>query len=62
MLRFCWIDIYLGLPNNIIHNIRKNFVSVEFRQQAASLVISIKEILVKAYNSVGKIKHYHGPL
>jgi hypothetical protein len=61
-LRFCWIDIYLGLPDNIIHNASKNFVLAEFREQAKSLVIETKEILVEAYYSVSKIKYYHGPL
>jgi hypothetical protein len=31
ILRLYWIDIYLGLLDNIIHNTRKNFVSIEFR-------------------------------
>jgi hypothetical protein len=30
ILRLCWIDIYLGLLDNIIHDTRKNFVSIEF--------------------------------
>jgi hypothetical protein len=35
---------------------------VEFRQQALTIDIEIKEVLVEAYNSVGKVKRYHAPL
>jgi hypothetical protein len=55
----CWVDIYLGLLDNIIHDIGKNFVSIKFRQHAKSIVIQITEIPVEAYNSIGKIKQYY---
>jgi hypothetical protein len=61
-LRFCWINTYLGPPDNIIYNTSKNFVLAEFREQAKSLVIETKEILVEAYYSVGKVKRYYSPL
>jgi hypothetical protein len=31
ILRLYWIDIYLGLLDNIIHDAGKNFISAEFR-------------------------------
>ncbi len=37
-------------------------MSEEFRQHAASLNIDIKEILVEAYNSIGKVERYYGLL
>ncbi len=46
----------------IVSNIGKNFVLEEFRQYAASLNIDIKEILVEAYNSIGKVERYYGLL
>jgi hypothetical protein len=55
-LCICWINVYQGLPNIIISNIGKNFVLEEFRQHALSLDIDIKEIPVKAYNSIGKVE------
>jgi hypothetical protein len=55
----CWIDTYLGPPDNIIYNIRKNFVSVEFRQYAKSIVIQVQEIPIETYNSIGKVKRYY---
>jgi hypothetical protein len=30
----CWIDTYLGPPDNIVHDAGKNFASAEFRQHA----------------------------
>jgi hypothetical protein len=43
-----------------MHDIRKNFAFIKFRQYVKSLVINVKEILVEAYNSIDKIKRYHG--
>jgi hypothetical protein len=59
ILRLCWIDIYLGLLDNIIHDIRKNFISIEFRQYTKSIVIQVQEMLVETYNSIGKIERYY---
>ncbi|KAF2186707.1 hypothetical protein K469DRAFT_726183 [Zopfia rhizophila CBS 207.26] len=56
------IDIYLGPLKTLRHDAGKNFASSEFRLKASSIAISVKEIPVKAYNSVGKIKRYHTPL
>jgi hypothetical protein len=52
-LRICWIDTYLGPLNRLIYDAGKNFVSIEFRQLANSMAIEVKEVLVKAHNSVG---------
>jgi hypothetical protein len=49
----------LGLLDNIIHNIRKNFVFIEFRQYTKSIIIQVIEIPVETYNFVGKIKRYY---
>jgi hypothetical protein len=58
-LRACWIDTYLGPPNIIIYNAGKNFASTEFRQLANSMAIEIKEVLIKAHNSVGQVERYY---
>ncbi len=55
-LRICWINVYQGPPNIIVSDTGKNFASEEFRQHALSLDIDIKEIPVKAYNSIGKVE------
>jgi hypothetical protein len=54
--------VYQGPPNIIVSDARKNFASDEFKQQASSLNINSKEVPIKAHNSVGKVKHYYGPL
>jgi len=61
-LRLCWIDVYLGPPDQIVHDAGKNFSSVEFRQQAKAMAIKVKEVPVEAHNSVGKVERYHTPL
>jgi hypothetical protein len=43
----------------IIYDAEKNFVSTEFRQLANSMAIKIKEVPVKAQNSVGQVKRYY---
>ena len=44
------------------HNARKNFTSFKFCLKAFSIAILVKEIPIKAYNSIGKIKRYHALL
>ena len=61
-LRLCWIDVYLGPPDQIVHDAGKNFSSAEFRQQAKAMAIEVKEVPVEAYNSVRKVERYHTPL
>ena len=61
-LRVCWIDVYLGPLDMVVHNAGKNFTSKEFKQLANSLSIQVKEVLVEAHNSVGKVERYHAPL
>jgi hypothetical protein len=51
--------MYLGPPNLIATNAGKNFVSKEFVNNATSLAIKVKEVLVEAYNSISKVKHYY---
>ncbi|KAJ5544720.1 hypothetical protein N7535_006892 [Penicillium sp. DV-2018c] len=61
-LRACWIDLYQGPPDCIVHDAGKNFTSTEFKQLASSMAITIKEVPVEAHNSVGKVERYHAPL
>ena len=61
-LRICWIDAYQGPPEYIVHDAGRNFASQEFRQNANTLNIEVKEVPVEAHNSVGKVERYHGPV
>jgi hypothetical protein len=54
-----WIDMYVGPLDLIATNAGKNFVSKEFVDNAASLSIKVKEVLVEAHNSIGKVERYH---
>jgi hypothetical protein len=42
-----------------MYNTRKNFTITEFKQLISSMLIKVKEVPVKAYNSIGLIKQYH---
>ncbi len=62
MLRLCWIDVYLSLSNNILHDADKNFVSRKFRQFVISMTIIIKAISIKAHWSIDIVERYHAEL
>jgi hypothetical protein len=42
-----------------VHDARKNFLSTKFRQYAKLLAIKVREILVKAHNSISKVERYY---
>ena len=46
----------------IAYNIKKNFISKEFKQYIVNIGTTIKSILVKAYNLISIVEYYHGPL
>ncbi|KAF2193132.1 hypothetical protein K469DRAFT_552579, partial [Zopfia rhizophila CBS 207.26] len=50
------IDTYLGPPKMLRHDTGKNFTSFEFYLKVFSIAILVKEIPIKAYNSISKIK------
>ncbi|XMA09892.1 hypothetical protein WAI453_002683 [Rhynchosporium graminicola] len=60
--RHCWIDVYVGPPDRVVHDAGTNFSSTEFRQNAKSMSIEVVEVPVEAHNAVGKVERYHGML
>jgi hypothetical protein len=42
-----------------VYNAGKNFTAIEFKQLVSSMLIKVKEVLVKAYNSVRLVERYH---
>jgi len=58
----CWINSYLGLPDLITIDTRKNFVSKEFKHYAATMGATIKLVLVKSHNFIGMVERYHSLL
>ena len=61
-LRECWIDTYLGPPEQITADIGSNFKSQEFKQYASVTGTNIKIVPVEAHHSIGIVERYHGPL
>jgi hypothetical protein len=61
-LRACWIDVYQGPPDFIIHDPGTNFDSKEFRDNVRSMGSDVKMMPVESHNSVGKVERYHIPL
>jgi hypothetical protein len=45
-----------------MYNAEKNFTATEFKQLVSSMLIKVKEVFVKAYNSVGLVEQYHALL
>jgi hypothetical protein len=45
-----------------VHDARKNFTVTEFKQLIFLMLIKVKKVLVKAYNSVGLVKRYYALL
>lgn len=41
----------------MVYNVKKNFLSIKFKQYIKLIAISIKKVLIKAYNSIGKIEN-----
>jgi hypothetical protein len=42
-----------------VYDAGKNFIIIKFKQLVSSMLIKVKEVLVKAYNSVGLVERYH---
>jgi len=61
-LRNCWIDVYIGPPDRIVHDAGKNFSSEEFRANARTIGSETKPVPVEAHQSVGKVERYHAIL
>ena len=58
----CQINSYLGPPDLITIDTKKNFVSKEFKYYAVIIGVTIKSVLVKLHNSIGMVECYYGPL
>jgi hypothetical protein len=61
-LRACWIDVYQGPPDFIVHDPGTNFHSKEFRDYAKSMGSATRTMPIESHNSIGKVERYHIPL
>jgi hypothetical protein len=46
----------------LVHDAGKNFLLTKFRQYAKLLAIKVREVLVKAHNSISKVERYYALL
>ena len=53
------INTYQKPLDYLVYNIGRNFLVTKFRQYAKLIVIKIKKVPIKVYNSIGKVKRYH---
>ncbi|KAI0995958.1 hypothetical protein K3495_g12223 [Podosphaera aphanis] len=61
-LRNCWIDVYLGPLDMIVHDAGSNFTDQEFKQSTITTGIKTKAVSTEAYHSIGLVERYHAPL
>ncbi|EFQ88309.1 hypothetical protein PTT_15855 [Pyrenophora teres f. teres 0-1] len=54
--------MYVRPPNTIATNAGTNFASEEFVNNANAIIIDIHEVLVKAHQSISKVKRYHAAI
>ena len=56
------MDIYLGLPNMIVHNAGTQFISSELVHNAKAIGSTIKCVPVEVYYLISIVEHYYAPL
>ncbi|KAF1828035.1 hypothetical protein BDW02DRAFT_584775, partial [Decorospora gaudefroyi] len=61
-LRAMWIDMYVGPLDIIATDASKNFISEEFVNNAKTIAIDVKEVPVKAHQSIRKVERYHAAI
>ena len=62
ILRTCWIDTYLSLPDYFVHDAGKNFSSIEFQKEARTMAVNVKEVSIETHNSIGKVEQRYASL
>ncbi len=61
-LLLCWIDVYLGPPDVILHDAANAFLAKEFQGSAEILHIETKCVPVEAAQSMSIVERYHEPV
>ena len=59
VLRMCWIDTYIGPPDMITYDAKKNFISKDFKHLAIIMGITTKIVLVEVHWLIGKVERYY---
>lgn len=58
-LRRCWINIYAGAPDILVHDQGSNFTAAEFGEAADELGIIMKGIPTEAHERIGAVERRH---
>lgn len=61
-LRMCWIDVYVGPPDLVVHDAGKNFMANAFQANTDMLHIRTKSVPVESANSMTIVERYHSPI
>ena len=61
-LRACWINTYIRLPDLLIHDAGKQFISTEFASKVKGIAIKLKYVPIKVYHLISLVKRYYAPL
>lgn len=61
-LRICWIDVYVGPPDNIDHDAGKNLLAESFQMNADLFPIRTKATPVESAHSMSIVERYHNPV
>lgn len=61
-LRRCWMDVYVGPPDMVIHDAGKQFVAHAFQRNAHMFHIRTKAVPVEAAHSMSLVERYHEPV
>lgn len=60
--RFCWIDVYLGLPDVVVHDGGSNIMAKSFQTNSSLLHIDTNPVPIESPNSMTHVERYHVPL
>ncbi len=55
-LRRCWINVYAGTPDILVHDAGSNFTTAEFKDAADELGIVLKCIPTEAHERIGAVE------
>lgn len=61
-MRLCWIDVYLGPPDIVMHDAGKQFVARVFQTNAELLHIETRDVPIETPNSMSYVERYHNPI
>lgn len=60
--RLCWVDVYLGPPDLVVHDAGTNLMANAFQLQSGLLHIATKPVPVESAHSMNYVERYHEPL